>query len=81
LLTTVRNDAAQPRRGVLRRIWVIGFVSMFMDISTGMIHSLLPVFIVSVPGGSVFYVGLIEGMGESTAMIVNISRLTFNVER
>ena len=52
---------------------------MFMDISTGMIHSLLPVFIVSVPGGSVFYVGLIEGMGESTAMIVNVSRLTFNV--
>lgn len=53
-------------------IWVLGFVSMFMDISSEMIHSLLPVFIVSVLGGSVFFVGLIEGVAESTAMITKV---------
>ena len=60
------------RRHMPRGIWVLGFVSMFMDISSEMIHSLLPVFIVSVLGGSVFFVGLIEGAAESTAMIVKI---------
>ena len=55
-----------------RAIWVLGFVSLFMDISSEMIHSLLPVFIVGVLGGSVFSVGLIEGVGEATAMIVKV---------
>jgi len=70
--TDIDQDAEQPQRGIPRGIWILGFVSMFMDISSEMIHSLLPVFIVSVLGGSVFFVGLIEGVGESTAMIVKV---------
>ncbi len=50
-------------------VWALGFVSMFMDISSEMIHSLLPVFLVSVLGASVTSVGLIEGLAEAVALI------------
>lgn len=53
-------------------VWVLGFVSMFMDISSEMIHSLLPMFIVTTLGASAFMVGIIEGLAESTALIVKI---------
>ncbi|MDD1625900.1 MAG: MFS transporter, partial [Methylococcaceae bacterium] len=53
-------------------IWVLGFVSMLMDISSEMIHSLLPLFMVTTLGTSVFAVGIIEGMAESTALIVKV---------
>jgi MFS family permease len=50
-------------------IWALGFVSMFMDISSEMIHGLLPVFLVTVLGASTIMVGVIEGVGEATASI------------
>ncbi len=50
-------------------IWALGLVSMFMDISSEMIHGLLPVFLLSVLGASTEVVGLIEGIGEATASI------------
>ncbi|MGH8811240.1 MAG: MFS transporter [Advenella sp.] len=53
-------------------IWVLGFVSMFMDISSEIIHSLLPVFMVTTLGASMFVVGVIEGVAEATALIVKI---------
>ena len=53
-------------------VWVLGFVSLLMDISSEMIHSLLPMFMVSVLGTSVFAVGLIEGIAESTALVVKV---------
>lgn len=53
-------------------IWVLGFVSMFMDISLEMIHSLLPVYLVSVLGVSVTTVGVIEGIAEATAAITKV---------
>ena len=53
-------------------IWMLGFVSMLMDISSEMIHSLLPLFMVGTLGASAFMVGLIEGLAESTALIVKI---------
>ncbi|CAN7760884.1 MFS transporter [Variovorax sp. LjRoot84] len=53
-------------------IWVLGFVSMLMDISSEMIHSLLPMFMVSTLGASASAVGLIEGLAESTALIVKV---------
>jgi len=52
-----------------RGVWALGFVSMFMDVSSEMIHGLLPVFLVSVLGASAGLVGLIEGVGEATASI------------
>jgi MFS family permease len=53
-------------------IWVLGFVSLLMDISSELIHSLLPVFLVTVLGSSAFTVGLIEGVAEATALIVKV---------
>jgi MFS family permease len=50
-----------------REIWALGFVSMFMDISSEMIHSLLPVFLTSVLGAGAATIGLIESVGEATA--------------
>lgn len=53
-------------------VWVLGFVSLLMDISSEMIHSLLPLLMVVVLGTSVLAVGLIEGLAESTALIVKV---------
>ena len=53
-------------------IWVLGFVSMLMDISSEMVHSLLPLFMVTTLGASAFTVGIIEGLAESTALIVKV---------
>ena len=51
---------------------MLGMVSLLMDISSEMIHSLLPLFMVTTLGVSAFTVGLIEGLAESTALIVKI---------
>jgi MFS family permease len=51
---------------------VLGFVSLLMDISSEMIHSLLPLFMVGALGASAFAVGLIEGLAESTALVVKV---------
>ena len=55
-----------------RTVWALGFVSMFMDISSEMIHALLPLYMVAVLGTSVLAVGLIEGIAEATASIVKV---------
>ncbi|MDO9251625.1 MFS transporter [Hydrogenophaga sp.] len=53
-------------------IWVLGFVSLLMDISSEMVHSLLPLFMVGTLGASALVVGLIEGLAEATALIVKV---------
>ena len=53
-------------------VWVLGFVSLLMDISSEMIHSLLPLFMVTVLGASALTVGIIEGIAESTALLVKV---------
>jgi MFS family permease len=55
-----------------RGVWVLGFVSLLMDISSEMIHSLLPLFMVTVLGASALTVGVIEGIAESTALLVKV---------
>jgi len=55
-----------------RGVWVLGFVSMLMDISSEMIHALLPVYLVTVLGTSMVTVGFIEGIAEATASITRI---------
>ena len=55
-----------------RGIWVLGFVSLLMDISSEMIHSLLPLFMVTTLGASALTIGLVEGAAESTALIVKV---------
>lgn len=68
MTTITKNTLGQIPAGV----WVLGFVSLLMDISSEMIHSLLPLFMVTTLGASVLAVGLLEGLAESTAMIVKM---------
>ena len=51
---------------------MLGFVSLFMDISSELIHSLLPVFMVTSLGATMFVVGIVEGIAEATALIVKV---------
>jgi MFS family permease len=53
-------------------VWALGFVSLLMDISSEMIHGLLPIYLVTVLGASTLTVGLIEGVAEATAACVKI---------
>lgn len=66
------HSAPRGARAVPRSVWALGFVSMFMDISSEMIHALLPLYMVTVLGTSVLAVGLIEGLAEATASIVKV---------
>ncbi|MBT1156403.1 MFS transporter [Aminobacter anthyllidis] len=60
------------RSAIPAGIWVLGFVSMLMDISSEMIHALLPVYMVTVLGTSALTVGIIEGIAEATASITKV---------
>ncbi|MBU2487496.1 MAG: MFS transporter [Alphaproteobacteria bacterium] len=53
-------------------IWALGFVSLLMDVSSELIHALLPVYLVTVMGASMVTVGVIEGIAEATASIVKV---------
>ncbi len=55
-----------------RGVWVLSFVSLLMDISSEIIHSLLPLFMVTTLGISVLSVGIIEGLAEATALMVKV---------
>lgn len=59
-------------RAVPRSVIALGFVAMFMDMSSELIHSLLPLFLVGSLGASVATVGLIEGVAEATASIARV---------
>ena len=61
-----------PLRKIPPSIWALGFVSLLMDVSSELIHSLLPVFMVTTLGISMFVVGLIEGAAEATALIIKV---------
>jgi MFS family permease len=63
---------AAPRQRLPAAIWALGGVSLLMDVSSELIHSLLPVFMVTTLGISVLAVGLIEGLAEATALIVKV---------
>ncbi|WP_155311207.1 MFS transporter [Desulfosarcina ovata] len=53
-------------------IWVLGFVSMFMDISSELVHSLLPISMATILGASMVTIGIVEGVAEGTAAITKI---------
>jgi MFS family permease len=59
-------------RDIPSGVWTLGFVSMLMDVSSEMIHALLPVYLVTVLGTSVLTVGIIEGIAESTAAVTKV---------
>jgi MFS family permease len=64
----VTRNAARLPAG----IWMLGLVSLFMDVSSEMIHGLLPVFLTTVVGASALAVGVIEGIAEATASFMKL---------
>ena len=64
--------AQSPLAQIPRSIWALGLVSLFMDTSSELVHSLLPVFMVSTLGASMTSVGIVEGIAEATALIAKI---------
>lgn len=71
---------SQPHEGTRRAtwrtlpvgIWALGFGSLFMDMSSELIHSLLPIFMVTTLGASMITIGLIEGVAEATAAVMKV---------
>jgi MFS family permease len=53
-------------------VWALGAVSLLMDLSSELVHSLLPIFMVTVLGASMAAVGVVEGIAEATASIVKL---------
>lgn len=53
-------------------IWALGFVSLLMDVSSEVIHALLPIYLVVGLGTSALAVGVIEGVAEATAAITKV---------
>jgi MFS family permease len=71
-MTTEVVNRPGTRRGIPAGVWALGFVSMLMDISSEMIHALLPVYMMTVLGTSALTVGVIEGIAEATASITKV---------
>ena len=59
-------------RPLPRTVWALGLVSLLMDVSSEIVHGLLPLFLVGTLGVSALMLGLIEGIAEGTASIVKI---------
>lgn len=60
------------KSAIPRTVWALGFVSLFMDVSSEIIHALLPLFLTVTLGVSVVLVGLVDGIAEATAAIVKV---------
>lgn len=58
--------------GVPSTVWTLGFVSLLMDVSSELIHALLPLFLVTTLGVSVTVVGIVEGLAEATTSITKV---------
>ncbi len=69
---STRPAATTGLRALPASVWVLGGVSMFMDMSSELVHSLLPVFMATVLGASMITIGLIEGVAEAAAAITKV---------
>ena len=69
---TAATNPNYSLREIPSGVWALGFVSMLMDVSSEMIHALLPIYLVTVLGTSMVTVGFIEGIAEATASITKI---------
>lgn len=55
-----------------RTVWVLGYVSLLMDLSSEWVHSLLPIFLVTTLSATPLMLGLLEGVADATALIVQV---------
>lgn len=71
-MTINENLTGSSRAAVPRGVVMLGIVSLFMDMSSEMVHSLLPALFVTVLGANMAVVGVIEGIAEATAAIIKV---------
>lgn len=62
--------APRGRPGIPAGVWALGFVSLFTDLGSEMVHGLLPVFLAGTLGASAAVIGLIEGVAEAIPLLV-----------
>ena len=55
--------------GIPRGVWVLGIVSMCMDLSSELVHAL---YMATAMGASMLVIGVVEGIAEATALIVKL---------
>lgn len=60
------------RQSVPRAVWTLGFVSLFTDLGSEIVHSLLPVLLAGSLGASVFVIGLLEGAAEALVLVTKV---------
>lgn len=63
------TPAIRPR--IPSTIWALGFVSLFTDMGSEMVHSLLPVLLTGL-GASALTIGLIEGTAEALVLVTKV---------
>ena len=68
----MRESRASSLGRIPHGVWTLGFVSMCMDLSSELIHSLLPLYMAIGLGASTLTIGVVEGIAEATAMIVKL---------
>jgi MFS family permease len=76
LLQSSNSEPISSSKGFYRKlpkgVWALGFVSMFMDISSELVHSLLPIFMATTLGASMVTIGIVEGFAEAAAAITKV---------
>lgn len=59
-------------RGLTSNIIILGFVSLFTDLSSQMVFPLIPLFLTTVLGAGAYAVGIVEGAAETTASLLKV---------
>lgn len=72
--TTAKSPpmASVSSPAIPRTVWALGFVSLLMDVSSEMIHALLPLFMAQTLGAGALWIGLVEGLGEGAALLTKV---------
>src|SRR5512132_2545052 len=66
------HEPARRRSAIPRGVWALGLVSLCMDLSSELIHAILPLYLAVGLGASVATIGIIEGVAEALALIVKM---------
>jgi MFS family permease len=66
------SSEAQTHGRLPRTVWALGFTSLFMDVSSELIHGLLPIFLTVTLGASAAVLGLVEGIAEAAAHVARV---------
>ena len=73
MLEQMKTPSQAPSLRLPRTVWALGWVSFFTDVSTEIVYPLLPIFLTVTLGASMAFVGLVEGIAESTASLLKIA--------